>query len=83
MRLGELAEVKYGKAKPKVTGHIPVVGSGGVYDRTLKALIDSPTLIVGRKGTAGMVWLQEQPCWPSDTTFYLDWIVDSVDYRFI
>ncbi|HLG71534.1 MAG TPA: restriction endonuclease subunit S [Chloroflexota bacterium] len=83
VRLGELAEVKYGKAKPKVKGHIPVVGSGGVYDRTLKALIDSPTLIVGRKGTAGMVWLQEQPCWPSDTTFYLDWIVDSVDYRFI
>jgi type I restriction enzyme S subunit len=81
--LGDLATVRYGKAKPKETGNIPAVGSGGIYSWTSKALIDYPTLVVGRKGTAGKVWLQEYPSWPSDTTFYLEWRTDKVDYRFV
>jgi type I restriction enzyme, S subunit len=40
-------------------------------------------LVIGRKGTAGMTWLQEQPCWPSDTTFYLAWRKPDVDVRFL
>lgn len=34
VRLGEVAKVCYGKAKPKESGNIPVVGSGGIYDIT-------------------------------------------------
>ena len=73
VRLGEIADIKYGKAKPKTEGNVPVVGSGGIYSRTDSPLIDSPTLVIGRKGTAGEVWLFEEPSWPSDTTFYLVW----------
>ncbi len=73
VRLGEVAQVKYGKAKPEDEGTVPVVGSGGVYAYTKTALVRFPTLVIGRKGTAGQVWLCEQPCWPSDTTFYLEW----------
>jgi type I restriction enzyme S subunit len=73
LRLREIAKVKYGKAKPKTDGMVPVVGSGGPYGWTDSPLVDFPTLVVGRKGTAGRVWLMEQPCWPSDTTFYLEW----------
>ena len=83
VRLGDVATVRYGKARPKGTGVIPVVGSGGVYAWTKKALVDFPTLVIGRKGTAGTVWLQEQPCWPSDTTFYLEWETDGLDHRFV
>lgn len=83
IQLGNIAKVKYGKAKPKDTGDVPVVGSGGVYGWTSKALVDFPTLVIGRKGTAGMVWLQERQCWPSDTTFYLEWKTDEIDYRFL
>ncbi len=73
VRLGEVAQVKYGKAKPEGEGTVPVVGSGGVYAYTKMALVGFPTLVIGRKGTAGQVWLCKQPCWPSDTTFYLEW----------
>jgi type I restriction enzyme S subunit len=73
VRLGDVANVKYGKAKPKINGSIPAVGSGGIYDWVDEAFVDFPTLVIGRKGTAGRVWFMNKPCWPSDTTFYLDW----------
>ena len=76
VRLGDVAKVKYGKANPKDTGDIPVVGSGGVYYSTTSPLIDYPTIIIGRKGTAGKVWLFLRSCYPSDTTFYLEWKKD-------
>jgi len=82
MKLGDVAYIKYGKSKPKDTGNIPVVGSGGIYSYTSKALIDYPTIIVGRKGTAGKAWLFLKPCYPSDTTFYLSW-KKQVDVSFI
>ena len=82
-RLSEIAEVRYGRAKPKGDGSIPVVGSGGIYGSTREPLVEYPTLVIGRKGTAGMVWLMEQPFWPSDTTFYLSWKTKAVDYRFV
>lgn len=83
-RLCEVARVKYGKAKPRDSGNIPAVGSGGIYGSTAVPLITFPTLVIGRKGTAGMVWLQEKPCWPSDTTFYLEWRPNSVvENRFV
>jgi type I restriction enzyme S subunit len=83
IRLGDLAEVRYGKAKPNTKGTIPVVGSGGIYSYTSHALVSSPTLVIGRKGTAGMTWLLEKPSWPSDTTFYLFWKKIDVDYHYI
>lgn len=83
VRLGDCAEVKYGKANPKDAGKFPVIGSGGIFGSTAKPLVDFPTIVVGRKGTAGMVWLQEEPCYPSDTTFYLDWKCDNIDVRFV
>lgn len=82
-RLGDVAGARYGKAKPKQAGGVPVIGSGGTYAWAVEPLIDYPTLIVGRKGTAGLVWLQESPSWPSDTTFYLEWKSTKVDLRFV
>ena len=82
VRLGELACVRYGKAKPSTTGTIPVIGSGGVYSWSDKPLIQFPTLIIGRKGTAGQVWLSEKMCWPADTTFYLEW-KQTIDVHFL
>jgi len=85
VRLGEIATVKYGKAKPTDEhGNIPVIGSGGIYGWTTEAVVDFPTLIIGRKGAAGQVWLSESPSWPSDTTFYLEWKSNStIDIRFL
>jgi type I restriction enzyme S subunit len=80
--LSSLARVKYGKAKPKQEGTIPAVGSGGTYAWVNEALVDFPTLVIGRKGTAGRAWLVDKPCWPSDTTFYLEW-TQEVDIHFL
>jgi type I restriction enzyme S subunit len=73
VRLGEVAIVRYGKANPRRPGQIPVIGSGGVFDSTDAPLVCHPTVIIGRKGSAGKVLVIDEPCWPSDTTFYLDW----------
>jgi type I restriction enzyme S subunit len=69
--LKEFAKVEYGKSNPRTDGKIPLVGSSGVFGRVAKALIESPTIVIGRKGTAGAVWDIESPSWPSDTSFYL------------
>ena len=84
VRLGDHARVRYGKAKRRQvqSGSVPVVGSGGVYDHTDSALVSVPTLVIGRKGTAGTVWCQEVPCWPSDTTYYLQWTSERLRYRY-
>lgn len=82
-KINEFAKIKYGKQKPKTTGQIPVVGSSGIYALCEKPLINFPTLIVGRKGTAGAVHLFLDPCWPSDTTFYLEWNSEMVIPKFL
>ncbi|MBI2185132.1 MAG: restriction endonuclease subunit S [Thaumarchaeota archaeon] len=72
VRLYDFARIRYGKARPKSEGKIPVIGSGGIYGWTDKPLVRKTTVIVGRKGTAGYAQLLLEPCWPSDTTFYLE-----------
>ena len=80
--IGDLADIKYGKANPKSSGGFPVVGSGGIYAWTHTPLVAYPTLVIGRKGTAGSVQLFEHGCYPADTTFYLDWKTE-VNVRFL
>jgi type I restriction enzyme S subunit len=82
VRLWDVADAKYGKANPKDNGIIPVVGSGGIYSSTTTPLVDYPTIVIGRKGTAGKVWLFLKPCYPSDTTFYLVWKKE-INIRFL
>ena len=69
--IGQLFEVRYGKANPGRDGKVPVIGSSGVYAWTDAPLVHEPTIVVGRKGSAGQVWFIDKPCFPSDTTFYL------------
>jgi type I restriction enzyme S subunit len=85
VRLGDeqIAEIKYGKGKPSASGKIPVIGSSGVYGWTNQSLIDKPTIVIGRKGSAGIPHLSLTPCWPSDTTFYLDLNLAKVNPKFL
>lgn len=81
--LDETAKINYGKAKPQDTGKIPVYGSGGIYGYVSNSLINQPTIIIGRKGDAGKVWLVEKSSWPSDTTYYLEWKNNPPDRYFV
>ena len=72
VRLGEAIEFVCGKSLPKntrVDGKVPVYGSNGIAGWNDKALVNEPTIIVGRKGSAGAVQLVEEPCYPIDTTY--------------
>ena len=69
----EVAIVKYGRSNPKTKGNIPLIGSSGVFGTVDEALIQTPTIVIGRKGTAGAVWDIRTPSWPSDTSFYLEY----------
>jgi type I restriction enzyme S subunit len=73
--LGEYAPFTYGKGLPEgkrdSSGQFPVFGSNGVVGFHREALTSGPTVVIGRKGTAGAVHFSPIPCWPIDTTFYV------------
>lgn len=73
--MGSICEFNYGKSLPKNnrehSGSFDVYGSNGIVGKHSKYLIDSPCIIVGRKGAAGEVQISMSPCWPIDTTYYI------------
>ena len=75
VELSELVQVHYGKAlseKMRISGGpVPVVGSSGVVGRHTEALVQGPSLVVGRKGAAGTVHLIRDSSWPIDTAYFI------------
>lgn len=75
VELGSALELAYGKALPRSTrveaGRVPVYGSNGVAGWHDQALVAEPTVIVGRKGSAGAVQYVDEPCYPIDTTYFV------------
>lgn len=47
------------------------MGSNGIVDYHNEYLIESPAIVIGRKGSAGQVNYIEQNCFPIDTAFYV------------
>ena len=74
--IGEFAPFLYGKSLPKrqrnPQGHARVYGSNGIVGHHDTALTSGPTIIIGRKGTVGAVHYSPDPCWPIDTTFFVE-----------
>ncbi|MCP3680229.1 MAG: hypothetical protein GY782_08280 [Gammaproteobacteria bacterium] len=76
-KLGEVITLRYGK--PLDAQHRnphaehPVYGANGIKTRSSKFLVSSPTIIVGRKGSAGEITLSEGKCWPLDVTYFVEW----------
>jgi type I restriction enzyme S subunit len=55
---GQIAELKYGKAlkgETRVEGAFPVYGSSGIVGTHQIALVEGPTIVVGRKGNVGSI----------------------------
>ena len=74
--IGEFSPFAYGKSLPQrqrnSQGDIRVYGSNGIVGYHDVALTSGPTIIIGRKGTVGAVHYSPEPCWPIDTTFYVE-----------
>jgi len=70
-KLGDVAEIKYGKDhKHLVNGDIPVYGSGGIMRYADKALYESESILIPRKGTLSNLFYVNKPFWSVDTMFY-------------
>lgn len=85
--LGEVLQLEYGKpldpSDRNPHGRYPAYGANGEKDRTDKYYRDQPSIIVGRKGSAGEITLTEQKYWPLDVTFYAEFDRERYDLRFL
>lgn len=75
VRLGDVCDFAYGKAlreDRRVPGQFSVFGSNGRVGSHDQAITDGPTIIIGRKGSIGKVTWSAGPCYPIDTTYYVD-----------
>lgn len=85
--LGDLIRLEYGKPLPDSercpNGRYPVYGANGEKDRTNRAYWDKPSIVVGRKGSAGEVNLTEPAFWPLDVTYYVTFDERRYDLRFL
>lgn len=73
-RVEEIMELAYGKAlkaSERVNGPIPVYGSGGITGYHSEALVEGPSIIVGRKGTVGSLYWEDCSFFPIDTVFFV------------
>jgi len=73
--LGEILQLEYGKpldeSDRKPNGRFPVYGANGEKGRADKYYFDKPSIIVGRKGSAGEINLTEEKFWPLDVTYFV------------
>jgi len=71
--IGEVVDILYGRGLPesrRKNGSFPVVGSSGIVGYHAQFLATPPSIVVGRKGNVGSVYLMLEPFYPIDTVFY-------------
>ncbi|TXN74888.1 restriction endonuclease subunit S [Methylobacterium sp. WL18] len=75
-KVGTLLSFQYGKGLKSSErgnqGRVPVFGSNGVVGFTIEALASCPSIIVGRKGSAGALNLCNGPSWTTDVAYYVE-----------
>ena len=85
--LGDVVILNYGKALARSdrdpNGSIPVYGANGVMDWSEHSLTEGPSLVVGRKGSAGEVTRVDGPFWPSDVTYFTTHDQTVLDFDFL
>ena len=87
-KLKKVLRLEYGKSLPdkkrNVKGKYPVYGANGIIERTDEYYIDKPSLIIGRKGSAGEIQKCIEKFWPLDVTYYavFDQGKYDIDYLF-
>jgi len=71
----EILKLEYGKPLDRSDredgGLYPVYGANGEKSRSNKFYAEKPSIIVGRKGSAGELNLTEKKFWPLDVTYYV------------
>lgn len=85
--LGEVIQLQYGKPLDSTdrnpNGLYPVYGANGEKDRTDRFYRDCPSIIVGRKGSAGEITLTEGKFWPLDVTYFVEFDSERYNLKFL
>ena len=84
VELGQICQFSYGKGLPeknRIPGDYPVFGSNGIVGYHNEYLINSPAIVIGRKGSIGEINISEKPCWPIDTTYYIDGLDKNINFK--
>ncbi|MDR2146658.1 MAG: restriction endonuclease subunit S, partial [Tannerella sp.] len=88
IKFKKVFRLEYGKSlsdtQRSINGKYPVYGANGIIDRTDYYYIDKPSLIIGRKGSAGAIQKCVEYFWPLDVTYYtvFDENKYDIDYLF-
>jgi type I restriction enzyme, S subunit len=84
--LGEICDFNYGESlreDRRKPGSVPVYGSNGIVGWHTQAVTQGPTIVIGRKGSIGEVHFSPVPCWPIDTTYYVERPKRDCDLRWL
>jgi type I restriction enzyme, S subunit len=84
--VGEICEFKYGSALPenaRKAGKYGVYGSNGTVGTHSASITAGETIVIGRKGSVGRINFSDAPCWPIDTTYYIDKTCTQQDLRWL
>ncbi len=86
-KLGEILKLEYGKPIDKnvrkFNGLYPIYGANGIIGRTDHFYHEKKTIIIGRKGSAGVLNLAEEKFWPLDVTYYVVYNDDRYSLMFL
>ena len=86
-KLKSILKLEYGKpldvSHRSPNGLYPAYGANGEKTRTNKFYFDNPSIIVGRKGSAGEITLTEEKFWPLDVTYFVTFNEKEHDLRFL
>lgn len=75
VNMSNICEIKYGKAlkeKDRKNGEVEVYSSGGLIGWHNEYLSKTPSIIIGRKGSAGSVFYTDKSSYCIDTAFYIN-----------
>jgi type I restriction enzyme, S subunit len=85
-KVGSILDFQYGKGLKAADrldeGPVPVFGSNGIVGFTGEPLTASPSIIVGRKGSAGALNLCDGPSWTTDVAYFVE-APSFLDLRFL
>lgn len=75
-KVGSILDFQYGKglkaSERADEGPVPVFGSNGIVGFTDEPLTVRPSIIIGRKGSAGALNLCDGPSWTTDVAYFVD-----------
>jgi type I restriction enzyme S subunit len=84
VRLGDVLKLEYGVSLPervRMDGNVPVIGSAGVVGFHSQATTDGPGIVVGRKGSIGLITWTVDDFVAIDTTYFVVPIDGKIDLR--